>query len=117
RRRDEGPAQTMRAMTPSFGRAAGRWTRAPYALFSRAFVAGLAVAALLLIVASARVFVGGDPVAAAGRGVLIVLGFNLVLIAGLALYLGGRFWRLYFGRAASDPAPKLHLRFAGVFSL
>jgi two-component system nitrogen regulation sensor histidine kinase NtrY len=104
-------------MTPSLGRAAARWTKAPRALFSRAFAVGFAIAALVLAAASAGVFAGGDPAAAAGRGALITLGLNLLLIAGLAAYLGGRFWRLITGRAAGDPAPKLHLRFAGLFSL
>jgi two-component system nitrogen regulation sensor histidine kinase NtrY len=104
-------------MAPNLGRAAARWTRAPKALFSRAFAIGFAVAALVLVAASARVFAGGDPAAAAGRGALVTLAFNLMLIAGLAAYLGGRFWRLVMGRAAGDPAPKLHLRFAGLFSL
>jgi two-component system nitrogen regulation sensor histidine kinase NtrY len=104
-------------MTPSFGRAASRWTRAPQALFSRPFAIGFAVAALVLVAASARVFMGGEPAAAAGRGTLVTLGLNLVLIGGLAVYLGGRFWRLIMGRGAGEPAPKLHLRFAGLFSL
>jgi len=104
-------------MKPRLGRAAARWTRAPNALFSRAFAIGLGIAAAVLLAASARVFMGEDPAAAAGRGALITLGLNLLLIAALAVYLGGRFWRLIMGRAASDPAPKLHLRFAGLFSL
>jgi len=107
----------MRTMTPNFGRAAARWTKAPVALFSNVFAAGFAIASLVVIAAGARVFAGGDPAAAAGRGNLIVLGVNLVLIGFLAIYLGTRIWRLVQGRAAGDPAPQLHLRFVRLFSL
>jgi two-component system nitrogen regulation sensor histidine kinase NtrY len=99
------------------GRSAARWTKAQAALFSRAFAIGFAVAVLILLVASTQVLTGVDPAAAAGRSELFTLGLNLALIGGLAAYLGVRFWRLFKGRGKGDPAPKLHLKFAGLFSL
>ncbi|MGD2134431.1 MAG: PAS domain-containing sensor histidine kinase [Maricaulaceae bacterium] len=92
-----------------------RWTKAPEALSSNAFAAGFVVAALVLVGVTAQIFNDG-PNALAGRGP-IILGLNLLLIAGLGGYLALRVWRLARGRGAGDPAPRLHLRFVGLFSL
>ncbi|MFY8142675.1 MAG: ATP-binding protein [Caulobacter sp.] len=57
-----------------------------------------------------------DSIGAASTVILVVLGFNLVLILGVATVVGLRLYELIDARA-SDAGARLHLRFVGLFSL
>jgi two-component system nitrogen regulation sensor histidine kinase NtrY len=57
-----------------------------------------------------------DSISTASTVILVVLGFNLVLILGVATVVGLRLYDLIDARA-SDAGARLHLRFVGLFSL
>jgi two-component system nitrogen regulation sensor histidine kinase NtrY len=57
-----------------------------------------------------------DSISTASTIILVVLGFNLVLILGVATVVGLRLYDLIDARA-SDAGARLHLRFVGLFSL
>ena len=56
------------------------------------------------------------PISPASTAILIVLGFNLVLILGVATVVGLRLFEMIDARA-NDAGARLHLRFVGLFSL
>ncbi|HJV40793.1 PAS domain-containing sensor histidine kinase [Caulobacter sp.] len=79
---------------------------------------GYAVAVLLTVagVALASSPPKTDSISTASTVILIVLGFNLALILGVATIVGLRLYDLIDARA-SDAGARLHLRFVGLFSL
>ena len=79
---------------------------------------GYALAVLLTVagVALASSPPRTDAIGAASTIILVVLGFNLVLILGVATIVGLRLYDLIDARA-SDAGARLHLRFVGLFSL
>jgi two-component system nitrogen regulation sensor histidine kinase NtrY len=88
-------------------------------LRSRYLVAcGYALAVLLTVagVALASSPPKTDSISTASTVILVVLGFNLVLILGVATIVGLRLYDLIDARA-SDEGARLHLRFVGLFSL
>ncbi len=104
-------------------------SEAPPARFSRAWwrellrsrylmAGGYALAVLLTVagVALASSPPKTDSISTASTVILIVLGFNLVLILGVATIVGLRLYDLIDARA-SDEGARLHLRFVGLFSL
>ncbi|OYX73190.1 MAG: PAS domain-containing sensor histidine kinase [Caulobacter sp. 32-67-35] len=56
------------------------------------------------------------PISPASTAILIVLGFNLALILGVATVVGLRLFEMIDARA-NDAGARLHLRFVGLFSL
>ena len=101
----------------------------PPARFSRAWWRGLLRSryltgggyALAVILTVAGVALASSPprtdsIGTASTVILIVLGFNLVLILGVATIVGLRLYDLIDARA-SDAGARLHLRFVGLFSL
>lgn len=88
-------------------------------LRSRYLVAGGYALAVLLTVAGVALASSPpktDSISTASTVILIVLGFNLVLILGVATIVGLRLYDLIDARA-SDEGARLHLRFVGLFSL
>ncbi|AZS21321.1 MULTISPECIES: PAS domain-containing sensor histidine kinase [unclassified Caulobacter] len=101
----------------------------PPARFSRAWWRGLLRSryltgggyALAVILTVAGVALASSPprtdsIGTASTVILVVLGFNLVLILGVATIVGLRLYDLIDARA-SDAGARLHLRFVGLFSL
>ncbi|MBC6980807.1 PAS domain-containing sensor histidine kinase [Caulobacter sp. 17J80-11] len=83
------------------------------AAFGVAYALAVVITALAIwLVASAP---GSGPIGPASRVLLLVLGFNLLVILGLAAVVGWRVLRLARGRA-SDPGARLHLRFVTLFA-
>lgn len=77
--------------------------------------------ALAVILTVAGVALASSPprtnsIGSASTVILVVLGFNLVLILGVAAVVGLRLYELIDARA-SDAGARLHLRFVGLFSL
>jgi len=92
------------------------WWRA--LLRSRYVIAGAyALAALLTItgIALASSPPKSGPISPASTAILIVLGFNLVLILGIATVVGLQLFEMIDARA-NDAGARLHLRFVGLFS-
>lgn len=88
-------------------------------LRSRYLVAGGYALAVLLTVAGVALASSPpktDSISTASTVILVVLGFNLVLILGVATIVGLRLYDLIDARA-SDEGARLHLRFVGLFSL
>jgi two-component system nitrogen regulation sensor histidine kinase NtrY len=83
------------------------------ALFGVGFVVSLAIVVLtaLAILGDGAVLEPGD------RQALIILLGNGVLILGLAAVVVVRLRRRIRGRRFGEPAPRLHLRFVGLFSI
>jgi two-component system nitrogen regulation sensor histidine kinase NtrY len=79
---------------------------------------GYALAVILTVagVALASSPPRSDSIGTASTVILVVLGFNLVLILGVATIVGLRLYDLIDARA-SDAGARLHLRFVGLFSL
>lgn len=77
---------------------------------------GLAVLLTVAGVALASSPPKTDSISTASTVILVVLGFNLVLILGVATIVGLRLYDLIDARA-SDEGARLHLRFVGLFSL
>lgn len=77
---------------------------------------GLAVLLTVAGVALASSPPKTDSISSASTIILVVLGFNLVLILGVATIVGLRLYDLIDARA-SDEGARLHLRFVGLFSL
>ncbi len=79
---------------------------------------GYALAALLtaagVVLASSPPETG--PIGPASQVMLVILGFNLVLIVALAGLVGRRVLQLIAARA-TDPGARLHLRFVSLFAL
>jgi two-component system nitrogen regulation sensor histidine kinase NtrY len=79
---------------------------------------GYVLAALLtaigVIIASSPPAEG--PIGPASRVMLVILAFNLVLIAGLATLVGWRVLKLLAARSY-DPGARLHVRFVSLFAL
>jgi two-component system nitrogen regulation sensor histidine kinase NtrY len=93
----------------------GRWPGPGRArvVFAAGFAMACAITALAIwLVAAAP---GSGPIAPASRVLLLVLGFNLLLILALAFIVGTRVVRLMRQRA--DPGARLHLRFVGLFGV
>jgi len=84
-----------------------------------AFAIGFAVASI--ITALAVFLTTAAPasrfLAATGDLVLVVLGFNLLLILLLASAVGWRVWKLAVAGARGDAGVRLHRRFVGLFAL
>lgn len=88
-------------------------------LRSRYLMAGGYALAVLLTVAGVALASSPpktDSISTASTVILVVLGFNLVLILGVATIVGLRLYDLIDARA-SDEGARLHLRFVGLFSL
>ncbi len=93
------------------------WWRA--ILRSRYLVGGGYALAVILTVAGVALASSPprtDSISTASTVILVVLGFNLVLILGVATVVGLRLYDLIDARA-SDAGARLHLRFVGLFSL
>ncbi|MBA3048421.1 HAMP domain-containing protein, partial [Brevundimonas sp.] len=78
-------------------------------------VAFLVTAAAIWLVAVAPGASGEGARATAGQAVLAILGFNLLLIGGLAVVVGRRALMLF--RRRTDAGARLHLRFVTLFSM
>lgn len=88
-------------------------------LRSRYLTGGAYALAVILTVASVALASSPpktDSISTASTVILVVLGFNLVLILGVATVVGLRLYDLIDARA-SDAGARLHLRFVGLFSL
>jgi two-component system nitrogen regulation sensor histidine kinase NtrY len=88
-------------------------------LRSRYLIGGGYALAVILTVAGVALASSpprADAIGAASTVILVVLGFNLVLILGVAAVVGLRLYELIDARA-SDAGARLHLRFVGLFSL
>ncbi|WP_297511304.1 PAS domain-containing sensor histidine kinase [uncultured Caulobacter sp.] len=93
------------------------WWRA--LLRSRYLTGGAYALAVILTVASVALASSPprtDSISTASTAILVVLGFNLALILGVATIMGLRLYDLIDARA-SDAGARLHLRFVGLFSL
>jgi two-component system nitrogen regulation sensor histidine kinase NtrY len=84
-------------------------------VFGAVFALSFAITAVTVWLASSAP--GGDGnIAGPIRNIFISLGFNFILIAGLAALVGWRVWRIFINRD-HDVGAKLHLRYISLFAL
>lgn len=83
------------------------------ALFGLGFVVATTILVVVAVAILGDIYAiePGDPLA------LAILSANAVLILGLALVVFVRVRRRIRGRRFGEPAPRLHLRFVGLFSI
>lgn len=116
----ETPANAAEPAPPADRRGAARWlANWPEDQRRNVFVvvyviAFLITAAAIWLVAVAPGSTGEGARATASQAVLIILGGNLLLIAGLAAVVGRRALMLF--RRRTDAGARLHLRFVTLFS-
>ena len=115
------PAADADPATPADRRGAVRWfagwseERRRNTFLIAYAVAFLVTAAAIWLVAVAPGASGEGARATAGQAVLAILGFNLLLIGGLAVVVGRRALMLF--RRRTDAGARLHLRFVTLFSM
>ncbi|MBU3971043.1 MAG: PAS domain-containing sensor histidine kinase [Alphaproteobacteria bacterium] len=115
------PAADADPATPADRRGAVRWfaswseERRRNTFLIAYAVAFLVTAAAIWLVAVAPGASGEGARATAGQAVLAILGFNLLLIGGLAVVVGRRALMLF--RRRTDAGARLHLRFVTMFSM
>jgi two-component system nitrogen regulation sensor histidine kinase NtrY len=115
------PAADADPATPADRRGAARWfadwseERRRNTFLIAYAVAFLVTAAAIWLVAVAPGASGEGARATAGQAVLAILGFNLLLIGGLAVVVGRRALMLF--RRRTDAGARLHLRFVTLFSM
>ncbi len=94
-----------------------RFTRPANLLSSALFGAFYAIAIVVTALGAYFALSGAGQFGPGSLFLMAVLIGNLVLVLGLAGYVVWRLGRLWFMRAHDESAPKLHLRFAGMFSM
>ena len=94
-----------------------RFARPVNLLSSALFGAAYAIAIVVTALGAFFTLSGAGQFGPGSLFLLAVLVGNLVLILGLASYVIWRLGRLWGSRTHGETAPKLHLRFAGMFSM
>ena len=94
-----------------------RFTRPVKLLSSALFGAVYAIAIVVTALGAFFALSGGGRYGPGSAFLIAVLIANLVLILALAGYVVARLGRLWVMRSRDESAPKLHLRFAGMFSM
>ncbi len=94
-----------------------RYSRPMNLLGSALFGAFYAMAIVITMLGAFFALSGAGQFGPGSTFLVAVLIGNLLLVSALAGYVVLRLGRLWFVRAREDAAPKLHLRFAGMFSM
>lgn len=94
-----------------------RFSRPVKLLSSALFGAAFAIAIVITSLAAFFALSGAGSFGPGSFSLIAILTANLLLILGLASYVLLRLMRLWIARTREDSAPKLHLRFAGMFSM
>ena len=94
-----------------------RFARPANVLSSALFGALYAIAIVVTALGALFALSGGGRYGPGSAFLIAVLIVNLLLVLGLAGYVLARLVRLWMMRSRDESAPKLHLRFAGMFSM